>query len=139
MNLLDGTVGTTVHSVTLKTSTVAETFVGGTLTGSARKDSASSAGRGAIVLVHEPEGTAGVGVFDLTNANPLWSVDRQVLWSKVYEFTDEAFAIADRIDFEAKIKTMRKLKVGDRISLKSIGSLNNIATLFISSTMFYKQ
>ena len=127
-----------MRNVNCKISTVAETFVGGNLIGSAQKSSATIGGELGIVLVLEKEGTARVGTFNLTDNSPLWSVENQVLWSKVIIFPVAA-AGAFSFEFDIKVKAMRKMKKGDRIALKALCSSANMAKLFISTTFFYKQ
>ena len=128
---LDISLGTTQVSQTLRTSTMAETFVGGNIQGNVVHLLEPS--RVSMALVIRKDGTA-VPALSTTSGAKLVSPEEWMLWG---------FVSAGQIDtnnrFNDRIKTMRKLKEGDSIMLLMLGSATDIGLVIAHFIGFFKQ
>ncbi len=94
---------------------MAETFVGGSINGGVVKGSSASLGVIAAVLYLLREGVA-FPVVGTGDDDPIIPTEQDILWSRLIVVPTPANAEWGII-FSDKIKTMRKMKTGDRIVL----------------------
>ena len=129
--LLTANTTATIH--TLHTSVVAETFSGGHISGTI--ETQGTAGNFVIALLFVPDGitTPALGITDNV---ALCEPEQFVLWAKVVNHGSTTSLI---IPLDIKIKTMRKMKTGDRIILTTDTNVSSCATLGAAVTLFYKQ
>ena len=125
--------GTTQDNTTLRTSTVAETYTGGHIQISAVK--VSGGGFVAFVLAMIPENLT-IPTISTTDGSALFVPEEFVLWSGVAYITSTS---AETIILKDKIKTMRKMKNGDRLVLCQRGSAATVTTTMSVVTSFFKQ
>ena len=125
--------GTTQDNSVLRTSTVAETYTGGHINASVVPVSAG--GIIQMVLAVVPEGITSP-TLTTTDANALYTPEEYVVWSQTFALISGQVT---PIQVNAKIKSMRKMKVGDRLILSARGSVATVGTTHVLVTAFYKQ
>ena len=128
-------IGTTQDDTAIRTSTVAETFSGGHISGSVLP--VSGGGFMQLALIFRPEGST-TPTLTTTDAADLLSTGpvEWVLWADSFEL---GASQTEPFKFNAKIKTMRKMKNGDSIRLEARGSVATVGTYSAIVTLFFKQ
>ena len=129
--------GTTQDTTQLHAAAVAETYTGGHITMGVSKDSSSIKGQFIVIIFVLPEGISTPSL-NVGDNQDILQPEEYVLWSRAFHFGD----VADgeyAISISDRIKTQRKLKVGDRISIAGLASVASLANVYCAITSFYKQ
>ena len=124
--------GLTQDNSTLRTSTVAETYTGGHITVDCTRQSGGVIN---VVLVVIPEGLT-IPTISTTDGNSLYVPEEHVVWATTFRIASGSVESSYR---EAKIRTMRKMKNGDRLILSAVGSAATVGNLSTVVTSFFKQ
>ena len=125
-------VGTTQDAMTIRTSTVAETYTGGHITIAHTRQ---SGGYINIVLAVIPEGLT-VPTVSTTDGESLYQPEEHVVWATTFRSASSSVEEHHRV---AKIKAMRKMKNGDRLVLIARGSAASVGNITCVVTAFFKQ
>jgi hypothetical protein len=126
------TIGTTQVVNILRTSTVAETFTGGHISGTCSISVAGGAIAMALMYVKSGQNTPVLSVTDGANITP----ESAILWIKLFQTNVSNSSL---IDISANIKTMRKMQTGDQIIWTAIAGSAAVGTAAAIITTFYKQ
>ena len=116
-----------------RTAVVAETFVGANIQLSWAADLAGTFLMVMLIILRDGDTQHTIGLSNLANT---YEPEESVLWS--HGFVSTGTVGVDH-SVVAKVKTMRKLKTGDRIVLIWAGSSANNGDIGGSVTSFYKQ
>ena len=127
---------TTQVNQTLRTSLVAETFVGGFITGNIIKGSATSEVILGVTLIIARDGQT-VSTINVGVGNALFEPEQDVLWSGLFELGD--IAEDGLIPIQVNIKAQRKMKAGDTLRIVALASAANGGRFTASFTGFFKQ
>ena len=124
--------GTTQDNTTIRTSTVAETFTGGHIQVDVTRQSGGVIN---MVLAMIPEGLT-IPTITTTDGNSLFVPEEYVVWATTFRI---ATGSVETISRSARIKTMRKMKNGDRLVLCAVGSAATVGNTSCVVTAFFKQ
>ena len=128
--------GTTQVTSTIHTSTVAETFSGGHLSGFVGAGTGTTPNIVLIALCYVKEGQS-VPTLSITDGSSIEPAS-SVLWSKMYRLLAASQVL--NIDSDDRpIKTMRKMQKGDSLVLTGICTVSSGASIALTTTFFYKQ
>ena len=127
------TIGAAQTNSSIYSSTVAETFSGGHITGSL--SSSASAGTVIIALVVVPSSVA-VPTLSVTD-NTLIEPEQYILWIGCFSLL--ANTVGSFYPINAKIKAMRKMKPGDDLYVCTLGSGATTGVFSAAITVFFKE
>ena len=130
--LFDAAVGTTQKAIILRTAAMAETFVGGHIQGTMQ--AVTSFAQLVIALVREG---VTIPTISITDNTVILTPEEWIIWS--HATVDSAASPGGPNDFSERIKTMRKLRKGDRIVILARSSTSNGLVLACNFTGFFKQ
>ena len=134
--VLDNDFATSVTSAgTVRTASNAETFIGGTITGSFTQVGTLQDTFGVMFLVVLRDGNT-VNTPTLTAGANFYEPAENVLWHRVIRGNSHN---ATHATFQDKIKAKRKLKEGDVLRFYSIGNVNSTWDFAAIAFLFYLQ
>ena len=125
-------IGTTQDSSTLRTSTVAETYTGGHIQVSVAR---VSGGVLNMVLIVIPEGLT-IPSVSTTDGNPPYTPEEHVLWAGTLRISSSS---VEQHLLVGKIRSMRKMKNGDRLMFLIRGDGASVGSFSAIVTSFFKQ
>ena len=128
---------TSQSNLILRTAEVAETFSGGNINLSAVKVAQSSRDSMTLVIVLQRDGNA-LNSVSLTHGAKTYTPEENVLWSRVFAFPGVSLAEMGYITAD-RIKTQRKLRVGDKLVLLTKALVVNSINITGNFTGFFKQ
>ena len=133
MYIISTSLGTTQDKTTIRTATVAETYVGGHIQLSMIRVSGGGVVNCALVVI--PEGLS-VPTISTTDGNPIFTPEEYVVWSGSYFIGGSS---VEPLVIKEKLKAMRKMKNGDELAFIARGSVATVATVTANITAFFKQ
>ncbi len=138
-NRLDDTIGTTIATLALHTSTSAETLVRTIVDLKVVPISATAVDHEYHMLIEREPG--GQVQQTPSNSQELDAVAREsLIWEDSGVYTLETVAgIVPPIHIKADLKSMRKMKPGDVTGMRHIGNLASTYTMKGTVTLFYKK
>ena len=127
------TIGTSQIEKVLFTSAQAQTFI--RMIGNLSWHNATNAGNVglAIILTRDGQQTSTLAI---TDGVILYEPEQDVLWGRVFKVT---LSDDEERSLDVDIKSMRKLKTGDQLSIITLASAADVLDLIGQLTMFFKQ